>query len=77
MARHFTGVQSKTARQIIVQRVQAVQTSCGSGVPLYEYVGQREQLAKWAREEAAKGTLDDYIRKNSARSDEKFPLNTV
>jgi hypothetical protein len=46
-------------------------------VTKYEYTGQREQLGKWAREQAANGTLDDYIRKNSARSDEKFPLNTV
>jgi hypothetical protein len=32
------------ARQIIVADIEIVQTSCGFGVPLYEYKGQRETL---------------------------------
>ncbi len=74
MARHFPEVPIRTTRQLIVQTVEAVQTSCGAGVPLYQYVGDRENLRKWADAESAKGTLEDYIRNNASRSEEKFPL---
>ena len=74
MARHFAQIPIRTARQLIVQTIEAVQTSCGSGVPLYQYQGERESLRKWADEQAEKGTLDQYIRNNASRSEEKFPL---
>ena len=74
MARHFPEVPISTTRQLIVQTVEAVQTSCGAGVPLYQYTGDRENLRKWADAESAKGTLEDYIRNNASRSEEKFPL---
>ena len=35
-------------RQIIDMSVDLVQTSCGSGVPTYDYVGDRDQLLVWA-----------------------------
>ncbi len=34
-------------RQVIDMHIDLVQTSCGAGVPLYEYVGQRDQLTSW------------------------------
>jgi hypothetical protein len=43
---HFTIYTS--TRQIIVADITKVQTSCGYGVPLYEYQGEREQHFKWA-----------------------------
>lgn len=48
---HFT-LQLAT-RQIIVADIHKVQTSCGFGVPLYEYTGERDHAQKWAE---AKGT---------------------
>ncbi len=75
MARHFARIPIRTTRQLIVQSVEAVQTSCGAGVPLYQYTGDREGLRKWAHEQADKGTLEEYIRNNASRSDEKFPLS--
>jgi hypothetical protein len=75
MARHFPQIPIRTTRQLIVQAVEAVQTSCGSGVPLYQYTGERENLRKWADQEVAKGTLEDYIRNHASRSEEKFPLS--
>lgn len=39
-------------RQLIQATIDRVQTSCGFGVPLLEYAGQRDTLVRWA---AAKG----------------------
>ncbi len=75
MARHFAQIPLRTTRQLIVQSIEAVQTSCGAGVPMYQYLGERENLRKWADEQAQKGTLEEYIRNNASRSEEKFPLS--
>jgi hypothetical protein len=47
---HFTIYPS--TRQIVVAEIARVQTSCGYGVPNYEYIGERDQHFKWA---SAKG----------------------
>lgn len=46
LSRHFT-IYSST-RQIIVADLSLVQTSCGFGVPFYEYKGERDQHFRWA-----------------------------
>ena len=54
------------ARQIIIAEIDRVQTSCGFGVPIYEYVGQRDTLIRWTD---AKGEgLEGYQREHNARS---------
>jgi Pyridoxamine 5'-phosphate oxidase len=60
------------ARQIIVARIDRVQTSCGYAVPNYEYVGQRETLVKWAN---AKGTagLESYRAEKNTQSIDGLP----
>ena len=48
------------ARQIFDMSVDLVHTSCGMGVPFYDFVGEREQLNDWANkkgEEGIKGLL--------------------
>ena len=35
-------------RQIFDLTVDLVQTSCGMGVPLYDYAGDRDDLRNWA-----------------------------
>ncbi|MBW4550399.1 MAG: pyridoxamine 5'-phosphate oxidase family protein [Aphanocapsa sp. GSE-SYN-MK-11-07L] len=51
-------------RQIIKLNIESVQTSCGFGVPEYEYVGDREVLIKWAESKGEEGLLDYWQAKN-------------
>lgn len=58
MSAHFTIYPS--TRHIIVADITRVQTSCGFGVPLYEYVGERDHHFKWA-DKLGREKLDQYI----------------
>ncbi len=51
-------------RQIIKLEIESVQTSCGFGVPEYEYAGDRETLIKWAESKGETGLLDYWQDKN-------------
>lgn len=51
-------------RQIIVANIQRVQTSCGFGVPLYKYEGQRENLVNWASKKGKGGVAEYQQQKN-------------
>jgi hypothetical protein len=42
-------------RQIITVNVALVQTSCGMGVPLFGYEGQRDELINWATQKGEDG----------------------
>jgi len=55
------------ARQIIVAEISRVQTSCGFGVPIYEYVGQRDTLSRWADAKGNEG-LKTYRHERNAHS---------
>lgn len=59
-------------RQIIVADITRVQTSCGFGVPRYDYVGQRSTLLDWA---SAKGDeeLAEYRAEKNACSIDGLP----
>jgi len=58
------------ARQIFDMHVDLVHTSCGFGVPLYDFVGQREMLNNWAvRKEATVGIAEYWQDKNSVSLD--------
>jgi hypothetical protein len=74
MDRHLPGVNKSLARQVIIGDIEAIQTSCGFGVPLMDYKGERDTLGDWGSKQAAQGKLDDYIEKNKARLDEKLPV---
>ena len=54
---HFTLYPS--TRQLIVADIIRVQTSCGFGVPLYDYQGERDQHFKWAAKLGQEG-LEAY-----------------
>ena len=41
-----------------------MQTSCGFGVPLYEYQGQRDTLVNWASKKGEEG-VKEYQQKNN------------
>jgi len=59
-------------RQIITLAIESVQTSCGFGVPIYEYTGQRETLIEWA-EKKGDDRLADYQREKNAISIDGLP----
>jgi len=57
-------------RQIIVVDIQRVQTSCGTGVPLFSLVGQRDEMIHWATKKGEQGLLDYWKQKNRASIDQ-------
>lgn len=58
-------------RQIITAEVSRVQTSCGFGVPLMEYVQQRDTLLRWAETKGAHLPL--YRQEKNATSIDGLP----
>ncbi|MDQ0472513.1 pyridoxamine 5'-phosphate oxidase family protein [Labrys wisconsinensis] len=72
LAEAFGGEEPLGARQIVTLDVDLVQTSCGFGVPLFDYAGERDTLERWA---AAKGEdgLETYRREKNARSMDGLP----
>jgi hypothetical protein len=60
-----------SARQIFVMDVDLVQTSCGFGVPLFEYQGDRDTLVKWANSKGEKGIEEYWLEKNQKSIDGK------
>ena len=72
LGRHFDGQEPPGARQIVVLQVDLVQTSCGFGVPLYAYEGERPSLIQWAEFKGEDG-LDEYRREKNARSIDGLP----
>jgi hypothetical protein len=52
-------------RQIVVMDVTRVQTSCGFGVPLMEYVSPRDQLIRWAEQKGDDAIAAYQQQKNS------------
>ncbi len=59
-------------RQIIVADIERVQTSCGYGVPLYEYQGERDTLVKWACKKGEQG-LQEYRQQKNLVSIDGLP----
>ncbi|MCC7446412.1 MAG: pyridoxamine 5'-phosphate oxidase family protein [Anaerolineae bacterium] len=70
LSAHFTVYPS--TRQIIVADLTRVQTSCGYGVPLYDYTGERDQHFKWADAKGADG-LETYKREKNLCSIDGLP----
>src|SRR5579863_3776319 len=48
LASVFAGIEPPGARQIVKLRVDLVTTSCGYGVPLFDFAGERATLRRWA-----------------------------
>lgn len=72
-------------RQIIVADIEKIQISCGFGVPLYEYRGERQTLVNWASKKGEEGVREFQQKKNLVSIDglatplsklpSKFPQN--
>lgn len=63
-------------RQIVLMRVESAQTSCGAGVPLMGYAGDRGTLSEWARKKGEDG-MAEYRRMKNARSIDGLPTGLV
>lgn len=59
-------------RQLFHLQVERTQTSCGFGVPLMDFVGQREMLLDWARKKGPDG-IDKYQHEKNAVSIDGLP----
>jgi hypothetical protein len=62
LATHFPVHES--VRSIIVVELTRITDSCGYGVPLFQYEGEREQLSAWARKQGQEGLKAYRQRKN-------------
>ncbi|MBW4660167.1 MAG: pyridoxamine 5'-phosphate oxidase family protein [Drouetiella hepatica Uher 2000/2452] len=51
-------------RQIFVATIDRIQTSCGTGVPLFEYQQQRDEMVQWAAKKGEAGIHTYQQQKN-------------
>jgi hypothetical protein len=70
LSTHFKLLPS--TRQVIVADITKVQTSCGYGVPLFDYTGERDQHARWADKLGQSG-LEAYCQEHNLRSIDGLP----
>jgi Pyridoxamine 5'-phosphate oxidase len=56
-------------RQIFVAQIDRVQTSCGTGVPFYQYLDQRDEMVQWAEKKGEPGMRAYHHQKNCVSID--------
>lgn len=76
LAVHYDNTEPPGARQIVHLAIDSVQTSCGMKVPFYDYVGERDQLDRWA---TVKGedALEEYRRQKNSLSIDGLPTGIL
>jgi hypothetical protein len=62
----------ESARAIVVMEISRIADSCGFGVPVLKYEGERTQLDDWARKIGPAG-LRAYQEKNNRKSIDGLP----
>ncbi|PZD74810.1 hypothetical protein C1752_00600 [Acaryochloris thomasi RCC1774] len=65
--RHFEALPGQ--RQIITLAIASIQTSCGFGVPQYDFIGHRDQLLQWAEKKGEDGLKEYRTTKNQTSID--------
>jgi hypothetical protein len=70
LSSHF--ILHPSTRQIIVADIFKVQTSCGFGVPYYQYTGERDHSQKWAEKKGPNG-LEEYKKEKNMVSVDGLP----
>jgi hypothetical protein len=63
-------------RQIIVLEVESAQTSCGFGVPIYEFKEERPTLMEWANKKGEQG-ISEYWQAKNLKSIDGLPTNLL
>ncbi|WP_226554755.1 pyridoxamine 5'-phosphate oxidase family protein [Celeribacter naphthalenivorans] len=69
---HFDGQELPGARQIVVQTIEQAQSSCGYGVPFFEYEGERSTLKDWSTRKGDAG-IADYLEEKNLVSQDGLP----
>ena len=72
LAGGFDGEEPHGARQMVRMDVDLVQTSCGFGVPFFDYKGERKSMDRWAAAKS-EAELADYRREFNQRSMDGLP----
>ncbi|WDR01254.1 pyridoxamine 5'-phosphate oxidase family protein [Devosia algicola] len=72
----FNGQAPLGARQIIRLDFNLVQTSCGYGVPLFDYLDERPQMDDWAEAKGVDG-IENYWRDKNQTSLDGFPTGIL
>jgi hypothetical protein len=70
LSQHFTILAA--TRQIIVADIFMVKSSCGFGVPVYKYKGERDHAMKWAEKKGEDG-LEEYKKEKNRISIDGLP----
>lgn len=65
----FSNTEPLGARQITWLDFDLVKTSCGYGVPLMDYVGERDTMDRWAEAKGPDGIVDYWAEKNMVSQD--------
>ena len=65
-----------STRQIILADIDLVQTSCGYGVPLYNYAGERDIHFDWAEKKGKEG-LETYMKEKNRISLDGLPTKLM
>jgi|GEM_PF-107542 len=73
---HYQDAPPSGTRQIITIAVDMVQTSCGFGVPLYTYRGERDALTKWTDKKGEAGIIAHW-RKDNVISLDGAPIHIL
>jgi hypothetical protein len=76
LASAFDNAERPGSRQILVLDIDLLQTSCGYGVPLFEYVAERPTLTRWAEAKGEAG-LEEYRRSKNAVSIDGYPTGIL
>lgn len=69
LAEQFAGTEPLGARQIVRLDFDLVKTSCGYGVPLMDYQGERDQMDRWAEAKGPDGLVAYRQDKNRVSMD--------
>lgn len=64
------------SRQVFVQTVDLVQTSCGYSVPFYDYKEDRDVLDKWTDRKSDE-EIEGYWREKNAKTIDGYPTHVV
>lgn len=60
-------------RQIVILKIESIQTSCGYGVPLYDFKQERQTLIDWAKNKGQKG-IEQYWQEKNQQSIDGLPI---
>jgi Pyridoxamine 5'-phosphate oxidase len=72
LAARFGGAEPAGTRQMVRLDIELVRSSCGYGVPLFDYAGERDTLRRWASAKGEAG-LHEYRLGHNRKSIDGLP----